>query len=791
MKNHLYFLFILISTYSFAQQAIISGTITDATGEALIGATVIEKGTSNGTVSDYNGNYELIVASANATLLVSYTGYTDLEVVLDGQQRLDISLNQASAELDEVIVTGFTGVVGRARKRTESIQKIPESVTALNSDGIEKSGINNIADFAELVPNMKLSESQAVGVNFLVVRGIPQIRNADAPVAFVIDGVTIPDPALLNQELFDLALIEAVKGPQGALYGKNAIGGAINIYSKEPTNDFKTNLQLGAGNGGYYSGQLVSSGAIKKDKAYFRASAKYQNFNGLLTNEFLDEKVDYSNDLNLRGQVILTPSNRVKATATLQYINTQAGATYYSISPTSIGTGGLLDPIDPNPNDDNSTIHQDQIGDSEMDNLFGSLNLQFNLGKAKLQSITSYNKVDRNTTGDLDFTEEPFDIENPFVDFFGLDQGEFNNTSSFNQEFRLTNTNKNSKLNWSLGGFYQNVERDFFQSDLTLSTDWAVTDYTVSFNTIAFFGFLDYKLTDKLTASLGLRYDIDNFEQEDRIPLLFGEPEAIVNERADNVLQPKLSLSYQASEQVLAYANYGRGYRAGGFNPQVTDLYNLDYEKELSDNYELGIKTSLWGNRFLLNGSIFYSNFTDRQQFAIEPDFFIPGNFNYEKSTIVGFEIDSKTRVSKYLDILLSYGFVDSKIDKGGFTGGEDGRASDLNEFNGNTTSFVPRSNFNIGLASSFDLSDKASLDLNVSLNGTGEIYWSDFNEEGSLSDGYKLLDARATLNIKKVSITLWGKNITNQKYYLELDTFGFGWIGRPATFGATVGLDF
>ena len=86
-----------------------------------------------------------------------------------------------------------------------------------------------MASFANLVPNLKLSETQAVGVNSLVIRGIPQIRNTDAPVAFVFDGVTIADPSLLNQELFDIALIEVVKGPQGALYGKNAIGGAIRL----------------------------------------------------------------------------------------------------------------------------------------------------------------------------------------------------------------------------------------------------------------------------------------------------------------------------------------------------------------------------------------------------------------------------------------------------------------------------------------------------------------------------------------------------------------------------------
>jgi len=786
MKHFLFGLAFLLSAQLFGQQILVSGNISESSGEPLIGATIIEKGTSNGTVSDYNGNYELSVG-ADAMLVVSYTGYSDQEADANTAGRTNFVLSENAEVLDEVVVSGFSGVVGRARKRVESIQRIPESVIALNGDDIEKAGISNIADFAELVPNMKLSETQAVGVNFLVVRGIPQIRNADAPVAFVVDGVTIPDPALLNQEVFDLALIEAVKGPQGALYGKNAIGGAINIYSKEPTNASKNSIQLGVGNGGYYSGQIVSSGAISEDKAYYRLSGKYQNFDGLLTNTFLDEIVDYNKSTNLRGQVILTPSSKVKATATLQYINTDAGATYYSISPNSIGTGGLLEPLDPNPADGNNVIHQDVFGNSDMTNLFGSLNLQFNLGKMKLQSVTSFNSVDRNTTGDLDFTEEPFD---GFVNFFGLDQGEFNDTKAFNQEIRMSNTGT-SKFNWSVGGFLQSVERNFFQSDLTLSTDWAVTDYTVDFNTLAVFGFLDYNITDKLTASFGARYDIDDFEQEDRFPLILGDPEAIINTRGDNVFQPKFSLSYQATDNVLMYYNYGLGYRAGGFNPQITDLFNQEYEKEISDNFEVGVKTSSWGNRLLLNGSVFYSSFKDRQQFALEPEFFIPGNFNYDKSTIIGFELDSKVRLSKYLDVLMSYGFVDSKIDEGGATGGDSGTARDLSAFNGNITSFVPRTNFNLGLASSFDVGDRASLDFNVNLNGTGKIYWSDDNNAATTSDGYQLLDARATLNYNKMSISLWGKNITNQQYYLEFDSFGsFGWRGRPATVGITVGLD-
>lgn len=772
MKKYLYLLFLLISSFATAQSVTVSGNITDNAGEELIGATVVESGTTNGVVTDFNGNFEITVSSSDVSLQVSYTGYATQEVPLAGNKLVNLILEESAQELGEVVVKGFSGVVGKARKRTESIQRIPESVTALNSEGIENAGIDNITDFAQLVPNLKLSESQAVGVNFLIIRGIPQIRNADAPIAFVIDGVTIPDPSLLNQELFDLALIEAVKGPQGALYGKNAIGGAINIYSKEPTNTRKNSLKLGYGNGNSYLGQFVSSGAIKEDKVFYRFSGQYQNFDGLFTNEFLDRKVDYSQDLTLRGQIIANLSDNFKANLTAQYISSKAGATYYAVNPTGL-EAEFLDYLDPNPTDDNNVISQDTYGDSDMKNLFTSLNLEYNFGKAKLQSITSLNDVERNTIGDLDFTPQ-----------FILDQGEFNNTTSFNQELRLRNTNTNAKFNWSLGGFVQQVERDFFQSDYFLTDDFAVTDYTVSFNTVALFGFADYKLTDKLTASLGLRYDIDNYEQDDRLG-------GVVNERDDNVLQPKVSLSYQAAEGALIYANYGRGYRAGGFNPLTTDLYNQDYRKEISDNYELGFKTSSWGNRFIFNGSVFYSDFSDRQQFTYATDFFIPGNYNYAQSEILGFEIDSKTRISKYLDLLVSYGFVDSKIKEGGAVGGESGTVTDLSEFNGNITSFVPRSNFNIGLESGFDLNDNMKMNIGVNLNGTGEIYWTDLNSEDTTSDGYELLDARASLSVKKMKFTLWGRNLLDTQYYLEYDAFGFGWRGVPTTVGATFAIDF
>jgi iron complex outermembrane receptor protein len=785
--KHLLILLIFSPSMCFSQAITVHGTVTD-NGGALPGVNVLEKGTTNGVTTDFNGNYELVLSSPESILVISYIGYKSEEISIGTKKVVDILLNEDAEALETVLIQGFSGVVGTARKRVESIQSIPESVVALNSEGIENGGINNVTNFAKLVPNLKINSSQSAGINFLTVRGIPQIRNADAPVAFVIDGVTIPDPSLLNQELFDLALIEVVKGPQGALYGKNAIGGAINIYSKEPTNTSKNNIKLGAGNGNSILAQFVSTGAIVDDKLFYRFSTQVKDFGGLLTNEYLNEKVDFETNFNLRAQLIARLAQNFKVTGTFQAMDVHAGAARYSVNPTgnifvSGEPGGSLDP---NPKSGNNIISHDESGKSDVNNVFGSLNMEWTLNKVKVQSITSYNKVNRSLSGDLDFT--------PFDDFT---QGETAETKTFNQEIRLNNISSDSKLNWSAGGFYQNIEKPFFQDGLSRDFDLNQLFYGVAADVInttttyAVFGFADYRLTGKLTAAVGFRYDNDTFKQQDN---LFSE----TSERSNGIFQPKASLSYAASKTALIYANYGRGYRTGGYNPALTDKFNRDFKDELTDNYELGFKTSWWDNRFILNGSVFYTDFSNQQQYVFDLDTFFPGNYNYAKSRIIGFELDTKVRLSNYLDFLANYGFVDSEITEGGTTGGAIGTATDLNTFNGKKTPFIPQDNFNIGLESNFALNDKLNFNANINLNNTGKTYWDESNADAFTTDAYQLLDARIGFSWDKVSLTLWGENLLDTQYYTEYvpgSLFGgfddFGWKGRPSTYGVSFSIDF
>jgi iron complex outermembrane recepter protein len=779
MKKSILLLLLLVTSIGFAQNNI-SGKVTDTRGEPLPGVSILEKGTARGVVSDFNGNFEFSVESSDAVLVFSYLGFETQEIKIAEKNLINIQLNESAESLNEVIIKGFIGVIGKSRKRTASIQVTPESVTALNAEGIESAGISDVSSFSALVPNLKFNTSQEIGLNTITVRGISQVRGGDAPLAFVIDGVTIPDPSLLSQELYDLALIEVVKGPQGALYGKNAIGGAVNIYTKEPTNKMSNKVKLGFGNGGQKEAQFISSGALKKDKIFYRFSTQYKDFDGLLTNDFLNEKVDFRTDLNLRGQIKARISNNFSITGTYQYFDLDGGAGYYSVNPIGFEgefPGGVMDP---NPTEDNNVIVADVLGRSDMINNYGNIKMEYSFENMSIQSITSFNKVEKTMNGDLDF-----------LDFDLFTQNRVTKTNTFNQEIRFNNKNTNSKFDWSMGGFYQNTEKDLVENGTFESDPYPVADYVNTTETIALFGFADYKLTDKLTASAGFRYDIDKFSQDDT---LF----ETASSRDNNEFQPKVSLSYQASKSVLFYANYGKGYRTGGYNAQATGLFNREFNDEISENYELGFKTTSWNDRFIFNGSIFTTRMDNQQQYILDLDTFIAGVYNYNDSKFLGFELESRLRLTNYLDVFASYGYTNTEIIDGGKAGGENGDTTDNTVYNGNHTPFVPVDNFGIGLESSFKINQELKFNGFLNLDTTGNTYWHESNRVSFTTDAYSLLGARIGLAYKNWKLDIWGKNLTDKLYYKEFSPGEFvgspddvAWRGQPLSVGTAISLTF
>ncbi len=233
-----------------AAQAILAGEVKDTTGAVLPGVTVeaaspalIEKVRT--AVTDGSGRYRIeSLPPGSYTLTFSLTGFVpmkreDIIVSGSGVIPVDVALTVAAAET--ITVT--------PRRRDEPLLDVPGAINAFTAADIKAAGIDRPQDFVALTPNMSLVQTQNQGTSFVTVRGISQARNSEPSVAVLIDGVQMANPSQFNQELFDIDTIEVVKGPQGAVYGRNAIGGAIIINTKKPSDVFEGNVTLGSDSG--------------------------------------------------------------------------------------------------------------------------------------------------------------------------------------------------------------------------------------------------------------------------------------------------------------------------------------------------------------------------------------------------------------------------------------------------------------------------------------------------------------------------------------------------------------
>jgi len=177
MIRDLLFILIFIPLISFSQDIAVKGNVVNSEG-VLPGVNVIEKGTNNGTTTNFEGEYTLKVKN-DAILVFSSLGFKTQEISVNGKSVINLTLQEDAAQLGEVVIKGFAGVIGQARRRSESVQSTPESVVTFTSETIETKGITNIQTFSDQIPNVNFTTSQNVGNNFITVRGISHIRNGE------------------------------------------------------------------------------------------------------------------------------------------------------------------------------------------------------------------------------------------------------------------------------------------------------------------------------------------------------------------------------------------------------------------------------------------------------------------------------------------------------------------------------------------------------------------------------------------------------------------------------------
>ncbi|MEW9798370.1 TonB-dependent receptor [Alteromonas sp. CYL-A6] len=715
------------------------------------------------------------------------------------QQDADSNATEEEAKDVEVIMVQGT-------RRSTKLQDAPVSMTAFTELDIERSGIDRPADFIGLTPNVTLIETQNAGMAFITIRGISQNRDTQPSVAVIVDGVQQTDAGQFQQELFDIQQIEVLKGPQGGLYGRNAIGGAIVINTKDPTEYTQGKIRLGVDNGPGYRVQAGLSGPLGEDWAY-RISGSFYDTDGYIENTFLGENSDPLRDLSFRGKALWFVNDNLEVDFRGYYSALETQPFNYRIT---FDVNEVLDPRTNNP------------GINDRDLYGGSVKITYtDEDGGTWTSITAYDRSKELIAGDAyDFlpVEESF-LYNLLLGFgvpeeFSYDQNQISNFGSKNWSQELRYTSPDSERFKYIYGVYlvdteqlqQNGARADFGLGFASPLSWISTDpRNPQLNFLsdlrnnfawAVFANMSYEIDDQWSVDASLRYDRDERENltqtpQEFIPNVPGFPvgvEGEVRERTFSEWQPKVTLTYKPIDEFTMYGGYSVGFRSGGFNQTGSDavagaagIFGIKefYEAETASTWELGGKFTLADNT-VRGGFALYSTISENTPFFV----FLQENSTQnigtiDESELNGFEFDITATPLPGLRVVAGFGYVDSEITEYG-----DPAAV------GNQTPAVSKTTVNLGAEYRQDLSDGiTSLIYRLDYQRLGETNFDIY--ESTTRDPVNLVDARITYDTENWSLSLWAKNLFDKQYNAEWSPGGFVYRARPRVYGLTYNYKF
>jgi len=675
------------------------------------------------------------------------------------QPGLADAADDADARIEEIVVT--------SRYRAEKLSAIPDSITAFTEADIERHRIERINGVAALTPNLRFSDDQEVGISTLVIRGVRQNRGTgQPPVSFRIDGVSATNNLLTTQELFDIESVDVLRGPQGALYGRNAIGGAVLVSTRQPTRQPAYGLRLSAAEGNDYIVAANASGPLGSDKLLYRAAMRLQDRDGQLENAYLDnQKVDFKESQSFRGRLLYSPTDALSIDLRGQYSDQDGGSGYFM--PGSEGVLPLPPPAEPiffgNPTYE---IQSNRIGESFVNFSEFSAKIDYEFGWGTFTSITSYTDVESGNDQDLDQT---------FVDAINIIV--IDNSETFSQEFRLT-SRADQSLRWVAGVYVFDQER--FRSLATTFLGFPVPPAAqdLELRNYAAFGNMSYDLTSNLELTLAFRYDEET-------------PEDLTQGRSESFteLQPKASLAYNFREGLLGYVTVGKGFRAGGFN-NLSEGSNFapGFDQESLVSYETGLKWSAYEGRLRGAMSLFFTDYTD-QQFFLFDQTGTQANINIPKSELWGGELEITALPTDSIQLDLAFGYTDSEIKEYEEV---QGVLVPAEAIIGSKVPGAPVWTLNLGLQHTARLSDNLDLVSRIDYEHRDTTYWTLDNLD--TQEPYDLVNLSVSLERDNWSARLFVNNLFDEDYIEWF--FAARFIGLPADIAwpsapRQVGLEF
>ena len=713
---------------------------------------------------------------------------------------------------------GVEDIIVTARMRNESLQQVPLAVTAFSEKSINDRKIEGVSDFLSATPNISINQSQSAGVSFITVRGVSQVRNGESPVAVVIDGVQQVTSRQLTQELFDLERIEVLRGPQGALYGRNAIGGAIVITTKKPSETFEGSATAGYGRGNDYHLRGSVSGPLAGEALRFRIAGSYRNLDGYYRNLYLGRKVDGVEDWNLRGQLFAQLAENFTADFKAQYGRTKGGGVNYQYQPAKFDPARPchLDPANPF---GGPMPHADRVsrrfcatnpGYNLRTTAQLSLKFEYDAGFATITNVTAYDRVKEYVQGD----QFPYTAS---VNVFGTDgtQTQFEDVKAWSNELRITSPS-DKPLRWMVGAYYLDTKRfistttgedrlqGIVQVRHTPQFDNPINP-TLSFfaddnhnRAWALFGNLAYDVTDRLELSFAGRYDKDRRRQAVRpdqtgslpVGCTTATPDACIKRNSYDLFQPKVTAKYRVSDALNLFGSWGVGFRSGQFNQSgvaaaaraagVNGVADVVAQEE-AQTFELGFKSDLFDRRLRFNGTFYTTRDKNPLYFVFLGSIGAQVLVNIDRVRSTGFELEAQAKLLDGLDAYANYGYTRSRIRR---------YAVDPTLV-GNRTPYVPRDSWALGLQYRTAVTDAVGLFARSDVEHHGKQYWDP--ENTTPRSGYELVNLRLGIEHPDGKWSLIGSidNLFDKKYNSEFVLGGFVQPGLPRTWSLDFSIKF
>ena len=741
-----------------------------------------------------------------------------------------------STAIDDIVVT--------AQRKSENLQSTPLAITALSAETIKDRGIASAADLTALAPSVSVTTSPASATNMqLFIRGIGDvdpILTSDSPIGVYVDGIVLGRAAGSAFDLLDLERIEVLRGPQGTLYGRNTIGGAVNLISAKPKQDFGVEQVFGAGNFGFLQSKTsLDTGAIGDTGLSARLSYLHKERDGYVDDPLVSGSRDPgAYELNAGRLAVRYINGPLTADYAFDYSDRSGYASAFqltSIRPdvlayisASPGLGGIA-PI----------VSENRVGTIPLnqgvlkDRVKGhTLNLDIQKGGLALRSLTGYRQWDSSNAYDnlgghfglVGFTVSPAILAppNPFipVGVTPLDLFSTKNTrhqEQFSQEFNILG-NLGDKLDYVLGAYY--FREDSSESNpqsfllilpspvpIPLTPTTTVNSFGVQLNSLyeydhrsqskAVFGQATSHLTDTLSFTGGIRYTEDEKRLTQRAPFT-----RTLNASFERV-NYSANLDWQVTPTTLVYGRVATGYKAGGFNARST---NSGYEPEELTSYETGIKTDLFDRRLRFNGSAFYATHKDVQVQQLQAGTGGASSItvNAGEAAYWGLEAEITARPVSNVTLGLNVGYTNREYKKFLILDPISNTVIDVKD----TARFVVGADTTVSAFADIDIArlSYGNVVFRIDYDYRGEIFFNPttvgtpYNDQMA-GDPRSLVNLRLSLKDMYINgasgeLALWGKNVLNEEYRaygIDFGSLGFAGntFAEPATYGAEFRVKF